>query len=85
MQLLIHSIFSIFANDLQKTGVVASQLPSSGSLDEPTLAYFQSVSSFEAMKNSILNDAEGPQSSPAIASTSDNSTALTGSQCSSIY
>lgn len=76
--------FVIFATDLQKSGIVASQLPSSSSLDEGTRTFFQSVSSFEAMKNSILTDAEGPQSSPALASTSDNSTAPTGSQCSSL-
>ncbi|XP_020683167.1 nuclear-pore anchor [Dendrobium catenatum] len=63
---------------LEKTGMLASQLPSGSSLDELTVAYFQSVSSFEAAKNSFLNDVEGPQCSPAIASTSDNSAAPTG-------
>ncbi|XP_020574914.1 nuclear-pore anchor [Phalaenopsis equestris] len=63
---------------LEKTGLLASQLPSGSSLDAQTMAYFQSVSSFEAAKNSFLNDAEGPLSSPAVASTSDNSAAPTG-------
>lgn len=63
---------------LEKTGIVASQLPSASSLDERTMAYFQSVSSYETAKKAFLTDAEGLKCSSLTASTLDNSAAPTG-------
>ncbi|PKA47867.1 Nuclear-pore anchor [Apostasia shenzhenica] len=57
----------------QKTGVLASQLPSESSLDEQTSVYFHSLSSFEAATNLFINETEVTQPHPVNASVADNS------------
>ncbi|KAK8918711.1 Nuclear-pore anchor [Platanthera zijinensis] len=67
---------------LEKAGALASQLPSGSFLDEQTLTYFQSVSSFESAAVSFLGDTEGPPHGSPANATLDNSSTSTGQQVS---